>query len=78
MKKKVLEKYNSPSCVIIMLWCVNTVNKQNIFPKIENMILIENQGDDNIFRYCPSANIFEDMNIKLFDYILQRFNSILD
>ena len=67
--------------------CINTENKRNIFPEIKNMVLIENQGDsdyylvddnDNIFRCCPEANIYENMNIKLFDYILQRFNGIAD
>lgn len=61
--------------------CRSTISLHNHFKETNNMIKLENAGDgdyylvdceDNIYRFCPSARIFEKTNMKLFEYILNR------
>ena len=62
--------------------CIATKTKSKLFKELDGLVLIENQGDgdyylvngqDYIIRFCPESNIYENLNIKLFDYIIQRF-----
>lgn len=55
------------------------------YPITEKYIAIENQGegdyflvdsDDNVFEYDTNLDEFMALEMKLFDYILQRFESI--
>ena len=56
------------------------------FPKTINYIAIENRGDgnyyivdsnDNIYKYISEQDKIVDMQLKLFKYIMNRFNEIL-
>ena len=59
-----------------------TLANHKYFKETEGLIYIEDQGDadyymidsdDFVYRICPGAHIFEKLNIKLFDYMLERF-----
>ena len=63
-----------------------TLYLHKYFPKTINYIAIENRGDgnyyivdsnDNIYKYISEQDKIVDMQLKLFKYIMNRFNEIL-
>ena len=63
-----------------------TLYLHKYFPKTINYIAVENLGDgnyyivdnkDNIYKYISEEDKIVDMQLKLFKYIMNRFNEIL-
>lgn len=63
-----------------------TLYLHKYFPKTINYIAVENLGDgnyyivdnkDNIYKYISEEDKIVDMQLKLFKYIMNRFNDIL-
>ena len=63
----------------------STKSVRKISDKLDNLIEIEDQGDfdlylvdsnDNMYRYVPEANIFENLNKDLFQYIKERLEIV--
>lgn len=63
-----------------------TLYLHKYFPKTINYIAVENLGDgnyyivdnkDNIYKYISEEDKIVDMQVKLFKYIMNRFNEIL-
>lgn len=63
-----------------------TLYLHKYFPKTINYITVENLGDgnyyivdnkDNIYKYISEEDKIVDMQLKLFKYIMNRFNEIL-